>query len=802
MSTTKSWPSQGVVNVTPTPYSIPQAGDLNWASLTDFLVALAQGAQSTTFQRFANRTATSSPVNVTQLNDCIVCTDLAVPGPVSVILPSGVDKQVFIISDNKGDAVTNNITITPDGIETIGGAATYVMATNFEAVMLVFQASTGNWNIAGKFVPNPSGSSVGGFTPNISIISNGAGNLTSSSTTATEIGYVSGVTSSIQTQLDNKQPLDADLTALAALTTTGFSTRTGAATWDTRTFTTGSSKISLTNGDGIAGNPVIDAVEANFTLNNIGGTLSVAKGGTGVTSVTTAPTPTAFAGWDANSNFSANSFIPGYATTATSGGNLTLTVASQQLQYLTGTLTHTVTLPVTSTLVLGQSFHIVNNSTQNVTVNSSGGNLIQTMGTGSSATYTVILTSGTTAASWSKEYATSAAGTVTSVDVSGGTTGLTTSGGPVTTSGTITLAGTLIVANGGTGLTSGTSGGVPTYTASGTLTSSDALTNNQLIVGGGAGAVIKTLAAGSANQYLKISSGIPTWITVSTPTMQIFTNPIYSFTITSATATAGSTYTNNGHTFQLTRSISSATTALLISVTGGAPAASGTLTSAETGVANLTFSAQTLSSGATSGTYTPTAGTVWFRARLVGGGGGGAGGGTAGSAGSGGTGGITSLTGNTGTTVLTAGGASGGLTNNGNSQFGGNATIVSASGTALSGGSASPNIAGFSAATGGGGNGASSPFGGRGGGAFASSLGTAAIASTGSGGGGGGASNSSAQWGAGGAAGGYIDAIVSTVVASYAYVIAAGGTAGAAGTNGAAGGAGGSGYIEITEYYI
>ena len=43
-------------------------------------------------------------------------------------------------------------------------------------------------------------------------------------------------------------------------------------------------------------------------------------------------------------------------------------------------------------------------------------------------------------------------GTVTSVAVSGGTTGLTTSGGPITTSGTITLAGTLAAANGGTGI--------------------------------------------------------------------------------------------------------------------------------------------------------------------------------------------------------------------------------------------------------------------------------------------------------------------------------------------------------------
>ena len=47
-------------------------------------------------------------------------------------------------------------------------------------------------------------------------------------------------------------------------------------------------------------------------------------------------------------------------------------------------------------------------------------------------------------------------GTVTSVAVSGGTTGLTTSGGPITTTGTITLAGTLATANGGTGNATGT----------------------------------------------------------------------------------------------------------------------------------------------------------------------------------------------------------------------------------------------------------------------------------------------------------------------------------------------------------
>jgi hypothetical protein len=54
----------------------------------------------------------------------------------------------------------------------------------------------------------------------------------------------------------------------------------------------------------------------------------------------------------------------------------------------------------------------------------------------------------------------SGGGTVTSIDVSGASTGLTFTGGPLTTMGVITLGGTLIVANGGTGLGTLTAHGV------------------------------------------------------------------------------------------------------------------------------------------------------------------------------------------------------------------------------------------------------------------------------------------------------------------------------------------------------
>jgi hypothetical protein len=94
-------------------------------------------------------------------------------------------------------------------------------------------------------------------------------------------------------------------------------------------------------------------------------------------------------------------FIDGYATTATAAGTTTLTVASAGQQFFTGSTTQTVVLPVTSTLVLGQQFEIVNNSTGVVTVNSSGSNLVYTLAPTEAVTVTCILTSGTTAASWS-----------------------------------------------------------------------------------------------------------------------------------------------------------------------------------------------------------------------------------------------------------------------------------------------------------------------------------------------------------------------------------------------------------------
>lgn len=269
----------------------------------------------------------------------------------------------------------------------------------------------------------------------------------------------------------------------------------------------------------------------------------------------------------------------------------------------------------------------------------------------------------------------------------------------------------------------------------------------------------------------KLASSIMAAMNVQTFTSGTGTyNPTYTFYVTSANATAAATYSNNGQTFTVAKTVSGAT---VLQATGtGLPSTSGTLTKTSgTGDATIAFSAYIA--------------PIYIRVRGVGAGGGG-GGNATGTAG--GAGGNTTF----GTSLLTANGGGGGGAGGTSGAVGGSTTVAAPAVAllALKGGTGGcPN----QTTNGAGSPGASTPFG-SGGGGTASNGGDPAPANTGAGGGGGGGAGVA---GGGGGAGGYFEAVITSPSTSYAYAVGAAGTAG--GTS--SGNPGGSGIIVVEEYF-
>jgi hypothetical protein len=153
-------------------------------------------------------------------------------------------------------------------------------------------------------------------------------------------------------------------------------------------------------------------------------------------------------------------------------------------------------------------------------------------------------------------------GTVTSVNVSGGTTGLTTSGGPITTNGTITLSGVLKVANGGTNATTaaGALTSLGAYPASnpngytnntGTVTSVGATVPAFLTVTGSPITTNGTLAIDYSGTALPIANGGTNATTAATARSNLgaaqsgANTDITSVTLTSGTITTAPSSSND-----------------------------------------------------------------------------------------------------------------------------------------------------------------------------------------------------------------------------------------------------------------
>ena len=233
---------------------------------------------------------------------------------------------------------------------------------------------------------------------------------------------------------------------------TGFITKTSGSNVVARTFTAVGGGISVTNGDGVAGNPQISAAGVLQQIVDLSGTGILALNNT--SSVTmlqiqgTANQINVASGAgpsDPTISLAANPVIPG----------------SEGITVPSGDTAARPSLPNAGELRYNSQLGVFE---------------------------------GYISSGWAQFATGTGSGTVTSVGVSTNGTGLTTSGSPITSNGTITISGTLLANHGGTGFDTYTSGDMLYANGTSTLTK---------------------LAIGNASDILIVSNSAPTWVSVS-----------------------------------------------------------------------------------------------------------------------------------------------------------------------------------------------------------------------------------------------------------------------------------------------
>lgn len=291
------------------------------------------------------------------------------------------------------------ITLTGD----VTGSGTGSFATSITAATVTGKALTG-YTLGTNAVLAATDTILGAFGKvQAQINAKGTGTITSVALSAPSIFTVSGspVTSSGTLSFAwngaSSNLVRADGTTVAQST---FLTANQSITLSGAVTGTGTTAIATTLSASAVGLSNMANLAANSVIGNLTGSAATPV----AVSATAAATASTVMVRNSSGNSLVNNLILGYREFASNGGTYVIGAVTNPNLRVTGTLNQYVKMPDPTTVPLGISYHIRNDSTGVITVQSDNNDEIVSISSGADCVLTCILASGTTAASWSYFY--------------------------------------------------------------------------------------------------------------------------------------------------------------------------------------------------------------------------------------------------------------------------------------------------------------------------------------------------------------------------------------------------------------